>query len=175
MTWSFSIPHFGPRPLDHPSILGLPSHTLLPPNFDWSRSFCWWELVDLGAFLSVHTYSHEWFLTAMPGTESLVCDPVKLTCPIINNCSLMGCHAMAFRLVWGKVLMTNWNEMKPINVGLSVTCARTKSIMHQGKITPLGTRQVGWSPCNSAHALEVQPVFFFWHGMVYTQNFPFSI
>lgn len=113
MTWSFSIPHFGPRPPDHPSILGLPTHMLLPLSFNWSRSFCWWELVDLGAFLSAHTYSREWFLAATPGTESLVCDPVKLTCPIINNCSLMGCHATAFRLVWGKVLMTvietRWN------------------------------------------------------------------
>lgn len=37
--WSFSIPHFGPQPLDHPSIPGLLIPVLLPLNFDRSRSF----------------------------------------------------------------------------------------------------------------------------------------
>lgn len=38
--------------------------------------------------------------------------------------------------------------MKPINVGFSVTHARAKSIMHQGKITP-----PGHAPHNEAHAV----------------------
>lgn len=44
--------------------------------------------------------------------------------------------------------------MKPINVGLSVTHARTKSIIHQGKITPPGTCPARRSPCNSVSELS---------------------
>lgn len=47
--------------------------------------------------------------------------------------------------------------MKPIKAGLSLTHARTKPVMQQGKIPPPGHARL---VCVQEHALEVQPVAF---------------